>query len=539
MGTCTKDIDKQLQIKIVAWFLFQEGCEPVTIISRIAAVYVGVSLDPALISDLVNPSSPDLHCSEDDEDMITSDTETSHKEETRNKENSVPFKSRRKAICLICRKVCINKYRLNTHIIKEHKENCQTCTECSKSFGLQVLHDKHYRLKHSKAPKELVKCDECNKGFRSQGLLEKHVTNNHDQMICQICSKTGFTSRRELKRHLEEHGFVCANCCQVFTDRASCQEHRLQNHQEKPIKCDKCAESFASKSSFTTHHKTFHENEFNNSGLEVVRDNQASNDIRIMLLCDVCKKVFQDKETLKSHELICHQKQQSEKEKPFECNICQKRFQHKYDMNVHKERHSATPNYPCTEEGCGKRFYTKTDMKRHVKVSHEKQYAGSCHICGRKFQTVGGIEWRQHMDSHNAKKSLKCPFCPKSFSSDYCLKSHLVSHADARTWACSKCPKTFKRLKNAKYHVKTCHNIEDEQEVKALCVKQRSGPTKAQIQDLVNNRKEEMKLLHPTNDDENIPDPSTIAEDTEFVILEGDNHVSVIRQNNAALHLVL
>ena len=47
-----------------------------------------------------------------------------------------------------------------------------------------------------------------------------------------------------------------------------------------------------------------------------------------------------------------------------------------------------------------------------------------------------------------------------------------------------------------------------------------------------------MKLLHP-NDDQNIPDPSTIAEDTEFVILEGDNHVSVIRQNNAALHLVL
>ena len=29
-------------------------------------------------------------------------------------------------------------------------------------------------------------------------------------------------------------------------------------------------------------------------------------------------------------------------------------------------------------------------------------------------------------------RSLKCPFCPKSFSSDYCLKSHLVSHADAR-----------------------------------------------------------------------------------------------------------
>ena len=60
-------------------------------------------------------------------------------------------------------------------------------------------------------------------------------------------------------------------------------------------------------------------------------------------------------------------------------------------------------------------------------------------------------------------RSLKCPFCPKSFYSDNSLKSHVVSHMDIRPWACSLCTKTFKRLKNVKDHVKTLHGIKADQ----------------------------------------------------------------------------
>ena len=66
------------------------------------------------------------------------------------------------------------------------------------------------------------------------------------------------------------------------------------------------------------------------------------------------------------------------------------------------ERHSVEPKYPCAE--CGKPFFTKNDMLRHVKVVHEKYHAGSCEVCGRRFQSVGGREWTQHMNSHTGVK---------------------------------------------------------------------------------------------------------------------------------------
>lgn len=577
-----KNVSEELQIKIISWFLVKEGCEPVTVLTRVATVFSGKSLDPSLVLELLesetlnikdentDPDENDLDADDVvDEDIY--DIEGDNDVTDLDVQSNNKVKSREKATCQFCQKVLVNKYRLNSHILKFHQQNQIQCQFCSKVFALPDLYRKHLRLTHNKQKQSsicdennidsvqsrLYDCKSCKKQFKSKSLLAKHEL-SHKKLTCSFCDQI-FKGRRQLKSHLETHGFVCVTCCEVFTDQSSCNLHRLQEHCQKPLKCDKCVSSFTSRISLFKHQKDFHAEDEAELDAPAAYVNDPTHEVKIMLVCDKCNKVFDRKSGLVKHQLTCDRRNVNgnENEKGFQCNVCQKMFQNKYDMKVHTERHSSTPKYPCSFEGCSKKFFTKTDMKRHVKVSHEKQFAGSCEICGRKFLTVDGVEWRQHMDSHNQKKSLMCPFCPKSFSSDNCLKSHMVSHLDTRAWSCSLCPKTFKRLKNVKYHVKTFHNIKNEEELKCCCVKQQSEPTKAEIQLIIHKRKEELNKLHSsqtkhiseTEQDiqlsEHIADDPPCISEAPLVVdvvgmsrNESANHVSVIQPNHT-LHFII
>ena len=234
----------------------------------------------------------------------------------------------------------VNKYRLNSHILKFHKQNEIRCQFCSKQFALPDLYSKHLRLAHNQ-PKPsncedtfiqseksaLYPCETCNKQFKCKFLLSKHEL-IHKKHACSLCDQL-FKGRRHLKRHLETHGFVCVTCCQVFTDQSACNLHRLQQHSQKPLKCDKCVSSFASRISLLKHQKVFH----GETEVEAYV-NDPEHEVKIMLVCDKCQKVFDRKSGLEKHQLTCGIRNYDafDDEKGFQCNVCEKRFQNKYDM---------------------------------------------------------------------------------------------------------------------------------------------------------------------------------------------------------------
>ena len=58
------------------------------------------------------------------------------------------------------------------------------------------------------------------------------------------------------------------------------------------------------------------------------------------------------------------------KEKPYQCDLCSKRFIRKSDMKVHMRIHTKEKPYQC--EVCEKRFTQSGTMKTHMRVHTKK-----------------------------------------------------------------------------------------------------------------------------------------------------------------------
>jgi len=454
-------VQREDQIKIISWFLFQEGYVLPEIVSRLGEVYQ--DLDIVLVSKFIQALSPTLHESGtpdsheysivDDEDLVMEEDEdpgVNHDALVQDmpvaKKEKRGFPSRRKVRCNYCWKVHASKYTLDIHIVGNHPEKTHVCQTCNKVYGLSELLNKHVRVKH----KQMV---------RAKGNTDSDAATTRPGEQSSVCDQAS---------HISTHANLTVHASSIV-EEADIGMNLFD--QEPSFNCDQCEDSFLTARDLRKHSTKAH------------RESKPSH-----FVCDNCGKSFSNSSSLKKHVLYDHENQK----KPHECPECQKCFTSKTDLARHVERHSAEPAYQC--ELCTKKFSTKNDMNRHRKVVHEGQHAGSCDICGRRFLSVGGTEWTQHMNSHSGIKNISCPLCSKTFFTDNTLKCHMISHYDVMYWSCRICSKNFKRLKNVKSHLKSLHGILDKEEVGRSCIKLRNAPTKAEIQEMTDSMRAESIL---------------------------------------------
>lgn len=95
--------------------------------------------------------------------------------------------------------------------------------------------------------------------------------------------------------------------------------------------------------------------------------------------------------------------------RPFQCNICQKRFKSKGTLHSHKYTHSSGPQ-KCDQ--CDKISPNMNALKTHVRSVHcESNY--KCHICEKTFKLHTAL--RDHISMHMGTKNYKCSFCDETF----------------------------------------------------------------------------------------------------------------------------
>ena len=69
------------------------------------------------------------------------------------------------------------------------------------------------------------------------------------------------------------------------------------------------------------------------------------------------------------------------------CELCSKAFPKRHLLNNHKRSHHGQRSpLPCPQEGCGRQYWDKRNLRAHVKRYHEKQRF-ACHLpsCGKTF----------------------------------------------------------------------------------------------------------------------------------------------------------
>lgn len=185
----------------------------------------------------------------------------------------------------------------------------------------------------------------------------------------------------------DDKGYQCVFCDRMFANKSDRDKHDRTHTGEKPYYCIECDFYFASKYALQQHQKTH-------------------NDIN------------------------------------FECDLCNKTFNHQTHLIRHKKLHSGERPYQCDE--CNQSFSLRDGLKQHKRIhTGEKPY--ECSHCGKCF--AQSSTRNQHQRTHTGEKPYKCDFCQKAFSKNMSL----VNHRCRKTYKCKRCDQLFR---NKKYHAK-------------------------------------------------------------------------------------
>ncbi|KAH8856786.1 Zinc finger protein 709 [Schistosoma japonicum] len=136
--------------------------------------------------------------------------------------------------------------------------------------------------------------------------------------------------------------------------------------------------------------------------------------------------------------------------KPYQCDICFKRYSGLKSLKNHKLTHSDIRPHKCSI--CGKAFLRADKMRLH-EISHLNVKPFECATCKQRFTRSDKL--KIHHRTHTGVRPYACTFCPKRFTRSDKLKIHERIHTKVKPYECSHCGKCFARSDKRRLHEKT------------------------------------------------------------------------------------
>ena len=129
-----------------------------------------------------------------------------------------------------------------------------------------------------------------------------------------------------------------------------------------------------------------------------------------------CNMAFYDQASLSRHVTRVHLKIVP---RPFKCQVCAKRYETKYYLDIHMIGHTGDKPYRCSI--CAKLFSNRSTLAGHMKTHGEKTHG--CSVCGKMF--VDKARLKAHMVTHEKDKPYSCGLCGRQFARKIAVKLHL------------------------------------------------------------------------------------------------------------------
>ncbi|CAG9834172.1 unnamed protein product [Diabrotica balteata] len=389
-----------------------------------------------------------------------------------NHDDSEVKKFKNEYICDVCGVGLLSNMSLRHHKQNVHKQKYFICTPCNMKFDnieeaknhRKTQQHRYTRLSLQSDGTLKKKCQHCGALFGNFFLLKQHLSNDHpDHSIrCPHCGAS-FTIAQELTTHLR---------------LKLCKFNEPQESSENTFQCEKCP--FSSNSiSELIFHMALHQEPLMN-----YQDPSTSSKAKTLLKykCPVCEKFF-PKASLHGHI------RQHTQERPFVCQICNKSFARKNNLQFHIKNHEKKNERVKVKEVtveksflcymCGTNFKKKSILQQHMQIhtgklckcphpgciftarkmseinvhfkihSNEKNFV--CELCDYKGKTKAQL--LKHMSIHKDVKKYQCKECSFSTRNSQHLRRHVRVHTGAKPYSCPHCDYKCSNLENLRKHV--------------------------------------------------------------------------------------
>ncbi|XP_017274625.1 zinc finger protein 64 isoform X2 [Kryptolebias marmoratus] len=143
-------------------------------------------------------------------------------------------------------------------------------------------------------------------------------------------------------------------------------------------------------------------------------------------------------------------------EKPFECELCHKRFSRRDKLNMHSRSHTGEKPHKCKH--CPYAAADSSSLKKHLRIHYDER-PFKCQIC--PYASRNSSQLTVHLRSHTGDAPFQCQQCDAKFKINSDLKRHLRIHSGEKPYKCDFCEYRCAMKGNLKSHVQIKHGPEN------------------------------------------------------------------------------
>ncbi|KAH6938822.1 hypothetical protein HPB50_013160 [Hyalomma asiaticum] len=265
----------------------------------------------------------------------------------------------------------------------------------------------------------------------------------------QIASNVPAVSQFFWRPRKKTGTFRCDVCGKPFSNKANMQRHKVLHATVRDVYfCDVCSRPFSWKSSLERHKRDMHAALAGGSG---VQRNDSSRHTSLKPLaafmdqaaataaaaagtaearptCDICGRRFFNKQTLERHMDRHRPVRQS-----YECEVCHKTYAFVTGLYHHRKTHGSIARFKCNF--CGEHFMYSRSLYKHVNWDMFTSSLAS--LVSGDSSNDGTVEMVQ---TEERLGPAECPICHKVLCNYFIMKRHMVLHDQNRlAYECALC----------------------------------------------------------------------------------------------------